>query len=204
MKNRKLLILLTALLCINKIIHAQIEMGSIFVGGSTKLNASSTKSSYKSDYEEEDAGESSEFEFSPQVGVFISESVVFGIELPVSSASETDTEGNELTIRSYAFAPFIRVYLGSSNIKPFLHGAAGYGLANRIVNLTDRPIEKTSATLGVIEIGGGIGIFINDHISFDIDAGYFSLSTRPVEDNTINFKSTTSGFGLGIGFTLVL
>ena len=104
--------------------------------------------------------------------------------------------------RVAAFAPFLRCYIGSSNIKPYLHGEVGLGTEKSKTPGVSNEFS-TSADIFLYELGGGIGIFLNEKVSLDIGLAYASVSFKR-RLNNLNFKDIANGFGLGIGFVIVL
>jgi hypothetical protein len=49
-----------------------------------------------------------------------------------------------------------------------------------------------------------LAIFLNEKTSLDIGVDYASSSIKPKQDNDNNYRSITSGIGIGIGFTIIL
>ena len=72
------------------ILYGQTEKGNVLIGGATKLDFSSINSLWKTDDNGGEAGKTTSFELSPQIGVFLNEGLVLGVELPISYSSEKD------------------------------------------------------------------------------------------------------------------
>lgn len=85
---------------------AQTEPGKTFIGGKTSLDLSFINEKIKVDDDKIDNGKSSSFDFAPQIGKFASLNFVLGAILPISTSSETDIDGDKLSINSWAIGPF--------------------------------------------------------------------------------------------------
>jgi hypothetical protein len=188
MRTLKIVLSITVFFFFSALIYGQPEQGRILMGGETKLNFTSIKKKSGS------MGEIkiTSFELSPQLGVFASKSLALGIDMQISVASE---DGSKTT--SLAFAPFIRLYAGAGNIKPFLQGEIGFG------KLSEGDMNYTSKSdLFLYEIDGGLGIFLSRSVSFDLRLGYAYLSQKHKDYDMA--KDTSSGIGFGIGLFILL
>ena len=211
MKNLKSLPIGVVLLCMTYLVSGQTEKGKFLLGCESKLNATALNLKWKSDDDHGDDGKTFNLEFSPQVGYFVIDNLALGLELPVSYSSNKSENGNQFHTTALAFAPFIRNYFGKNNIKPYLHGGIGFGYQETGIDLGDSyidpgfdPRQDFKSTVFLYELGGGLAIFFNEKVSLDIGVSYASGSEKPKEDNSDNYRSITSGIGLGIGFTIVL
>ena len=198
MKNLRIVSFGVVLFCFVISLKGQTEKGKVLIGGETKLNFTSLNSKWKSDVSSGDNGKSTNLEFGPQIGFFVIDGLVLGAELPIKYSSETDENDNKNSSTSLAFAPFVRYYFGTSNIKPYLQGEVGFG------NLKMKYGPTMSAKMFLYQIGAGLGIFLNEKVSLDIGLGYESVSIKPKENNNTNFRTIGHGFGLGIGIVVVL
>jgi outer membrane protein len=181
----------------------QTEKGRVLLGGSSKLDFTTTSSKIKMDGNNADEGKSTKFEFSPQIGYFLSNGFAMGVELPIISSTQTDDD-DKYTSTSLAFAPFARYYFGAGNVKPYLHGSVGFGSVNVKYKPSMGTSSETSGSLFIYQMGGGIGVFLNERLSLDFGIGYSSATMKPKEDNNVNYRSVTSGIGVEIGFIILL
>ena len=57
-----------------------------------------------------------------------------------------------------------------------------------------------------MSFGGGIGLAapLGEKVTFDIMAGYDSLTVKDKEDNDDNYRTVIGTLGLKIGFTILL
>lgn len=201
MKNFKLFAI--AFLCILTVkSFSQTETGKIIVSGESSLGFSSMSQKYKDDNGETDGNKTLSIEFAPQAGYFVMDGLAVGIALPISFDSEKNPNNDKNKVTSLAIAPFARYYFSTTNIKPYLQAAVGFGSAK----YTDEPdgAEATDTKLSVFlyDLGAGVGIFLNDKVSIDVGASYSSYIMKPKEDNPSNVKMITSGFGLNLGFSI--
>lgn len=192
------------LVCFNVALNAQTEKGKILLGGGTKLSFSMVNNLTKTDNSSNENGKVSNFELSPQIGFFISDGLALGAELPANYNLVKYSGDNKITTSSIAIAPFLRYYLGSESIKPFLQGKVGFGIMNQNSDLTFGLSDKLSASLFLYELKGGVGFFLNERVSLDLTIGYSSYSIKPRENNSSNERQIQRGIGLGIGVAVFL
>lgn len=183
--------------------NLNIKKRSILLGGDSKLNFTTLKSKIDS----RDISKTTNIDFSPKIGFFITDNSALGFELPFTYTSEESERNDEkYTSSSFTFAPFIRRYFGTNNIRPYLEGQIGYGHVNTeytlpsFFNGSTSP-DELSANLFLYEIEAGIGVFLNEMVSLDIALGYASTSTKFNDDNIMRI---VSGFGLGVGIVIIL
>lgn len=120
-----------------------------------------------------------------------------------SKAIEDDSWSSAST---FSVLPFARYYFGKTNVKPYLHAEIGSGWAKEKVEVSTVGYkDELSSKFTAYEIGGGLGIFINQHVSFDLGLGYASVSSKwEVPDTNMNQKNTVSGIGASIGIVVCL
>jgi len=204
MKNLKIISIGFVFFCFVISLKGQTEQGNVLLGGETKLAFTFLNSKWKTDDDSGDDGKTTNLEFSPQIGFFVVDGLALGVEIPIMYSSEKDEDDDKFSSTSLAFAPFLRYYIGTSNVKPYLHGEVGFGNLKVKYDPATGSSDDASAGMFLYEIGGGLGIFLNDKVSLDIGIGYASVSIKPKEDNDVNYRSISSGFGLGIGLVVVL
>lgn len=186
--------------------NAQTEKGNFLLGGESKLNFTFLNSKEKWDDGSDDMGKTTNLQFSPIVGFFIANGIAVGAEVPISYYSYKNDSDDKYSTTSMALAPFIRYYfeLSNSNLKPYLHGEIGLGSLKEKYNPSvGSSIDETSGMF-LYQIGGGLGIFLNEKVSIDIGLAYSSVSIKSKENNPDNYRDISSGIGLGIGLVIVL
>ena len=182
MKNLKVISTGFVLMFFVLALQGQTEKGNVLLGGDTKLDITSQKM----DVTDNAIRKSTFIELSPQIGFFVADGLAMGVELPISySSNRLGNSKSSYTI--LAVSPFLRYYFGKSNIKPYLHGGAGIGMLKFKSDLLS--LFNGSETMFNYDIGGGLGIFLNDKVSLDIG----------VETGTF-----TDGLVYGVGFVVLL
>ncbi|MVM32872.1 hypothetical protein GO755_22725 [Spirosoma sp. HMF4905] len=99
----------------------------------------------------------------PTYGWFVSNGLVVGAGIPFFYAG---LGGSKVT--QIGLTPFLRYYIGPSQVKPFL--GASIGVVNTSVSNTGSP--TASSTDAVYSATGGIAFFINRSVSFDLGLTY--------------------------------
>jgi len=182
-------------------VFSQTDQGNILIGGSsnlglnfgsfkTEINGSQTQGTQKV----------TNFNISPRIGYFVIDNLVVGISLPFSS-STNKLNNSKSTENSIFISPFTRYYFTESNIKPFLQGQVGFGSSKNKFESDFSDFESTS-NLFNYEILGGVAIFINDYISFDLGINYINSTSKFKNDN--DTKNISSQFGFRAGISIIL
>lgn len=200
MKTFKLISIGIVLLCLAIPINAQTFPGTVMIGGKTSLSATIENPKWKNDDDSGDNGRFMNLGVSPVLGYFLADGLALGAEIPVMYSKYKDEDGDKSTYTSVACTPFARYYFGASTMKPYLHGAVGYGIQKSEYENSD------PATWGIFtwDVGGGLAIFLNDKVSVDVGLGYSSTSRKRREDNDTNFKTITGILGLDMGIVVML
>ena len=201
MKNLKVISTGFVLMFFVFALNGQTEKGNVLLGGENILDFTSRK--------DDDNDKRTYADLSPQIGFFVVDGLAVGVELPMSYSSRKSEDGSSNTSTSLAVSPFLRYYFGTSHIKPYLHGEAGFGSGKTKITWspglggTPPPVDLASRMF-LYEIGGGLGIFLNDKVSLDFGVRYTSQSSSPSTGTDSNNKGITNELGLGIGIVLAL
>ena len=99
----------------------------------------------------------------PAYGWFVSDGLAIGAGIPFFNVSQNGSRATQIGV-----APFLRYYLGSSQVKPFL--GASIGVVSTSVSTTGS--NSTSSTDALYSFTGGIAFFINQSVSFDLGLTY--------------------------------
>ncbi|MGB0199202.1 MAG: outer membrane protein [Flavobacteriaceae bacterium] len=200
MKKTLYLITSITLFCNGLISFAQTEKGKFLVGASTRLNAGVIEHSSVVDNVSILEERITRFSVNPYAGYFIRDNLVLGSELVVSlTNSEYYDYESELKETTLSFSLFIRHYFGTKKIKPFLHAGGGIGSYKEKYTSTYSDDEST-LTIFNYSVRAGVGFFLNDNTSINLELGYGRLSTKTEDDS----KAIQNSFGLSAGFSLFL
>ena len=99
----------------------------------------------------------------PTYGWFVSKGLVLGAGIPFFYLGSDNSKLTQIGI-----TPFLRYYIGPSQVKPFL--GASVGVVNTSVSNTGS--GKASSTDPVYSVTGGVAFFLNRHVSFDMALAY--------------------------------
>lgn len=109
-------------------------------------------------------GSSTLISLQPTYGWFVSNGLVVGAGIPFFYASSGGSRVTQIGV-----APFLRYYIGPSQVKPFL--GASIGVVNTSVS-SNNGASSASSTDAVYSATGGIAFFINRSVSFDLGLTY--------------------------------
>ena len=186
---------------------AQTSTGRILIGGSSNMDMSFGKDKWKDANNSEDRSSYFRFNLSPTVGYFVIDGLAVGASLPFTLDSQkglTDGNKDEYSSSSVVLAPFVKYYFGANNIKPFALVSAGFGSAKETYTPEVGDTSEDKSGISMIQIGGGVALFLNDNFALDFGIGYTSTSRKRKEDNPDDFKNIQSGIGITIGISVIL
>ncbi|WP_336518583.1 outer membrane beta-barrel protein [Pollutibacter soli] len=166
----KILIAIALIFSFN-IVNAQTERGDWMVGGGLELNTSKNKTV---------------FVFNPNIAWFIAKDFALGAQFSYSYLSLGDNR-----INTYGAGPFIRYYIPTKNVRPFLHGDVDFQ-TNKIKNNTITTTENAFS----FYIAGGAAFFINESLAFESKIGYRYTDLKN--------QSGAGGVGLSLGFQVYI
>ncbi len=214
MKNIKVLSVVIIVLCSVHSLRAQTEKGKLFLGASTNLSIVKNNMKWETDEDDGDLGKTTSIELKPMFGHFVSQNLVVGVELPISYNKSIDEDDMKSQTTIIAMEPFVRYYMGSAKIKPYVH--AGVGIGRRAekydqegyysyngVYKSGSSVDSTYAIF-LYEVGGGAALFFNKYISLDVSLGYVHTSYKENEGNGNNYRNIVSGLGFQAGFVFTL
>lgn len=99
----------------------------------------------------------------PTYGWFVSQGLVVGAGIPFYHLG---TDNSKLT--QIGIAPFLRYYIGPSQVKPFL--GVSVGVVN--TSASTNGSASSSSTDPIYSVTGGVAFFLNRHVSFDMALAY--------------------------------
>ena len=184
MKKLESVSTLFLLILLSVSLKAQTEKGTLLIGGASDLNLvfQSLESRMDSDF---DDLTSTSVVLVPQIGYFIIDDLALGARFVLGYNSYEIDNGDKRRITSFSFSPFVRYFFGEKNIKPYVNGEIGVGVRNQINDSQYFPDSSTD--IFTYRLGGGLAIFLNDKVAFDIGAGYKYESNN---QDSNNFESS--------------
>ena len=172
---------------------------SLGVNGSDLMSLGFTTSKYKSSNYTSDPYKSTCFNFMPKVGYLVIDNLAVGLNLWVSTSSETDTSDDDKYVENmFGIGPWARYYYPLEKFYPFLELNLGVGSSKYQYN-SSSDAEKYSAMI----FGGGIGAAmpVGDRVTFDIMAGYSSVTSKEKDSSSeVDYKEVTGTIGITMGF----
>ena len=109
----------------------------------------------------------------PIYGVFISKGLVAGVGIPFYHFTNNSSVFSIRTTQ-IGVSPFVRYYVGSSIIKPFISVSGGL-LRTSIVENSVRSAPKNNL---LYSLGGGAALFLNESISVDLLVNYTGVNDK--------------------------
>jgi hypothetical protein len=140
--------------------------------------------------------------FLPKAGYFVADNLVIGLNSCLATSVEKSDQSKYKTTY-FGIGPFARYYIKGNKVMPFFEVSTLFG------SMTDKSdsqgysySDKTSVTsLGA---GAGIAVKLADKVTFDIMAGYNSLTAKAKQDNPDDTKTVQGTIGLKLGFVVLL
>ena len=155
--------------------NAQIEKGSLMLGGTGTMFA---------------------FNVAPNIGYFITDGLAVGAAVGLGFSSNDIGNTN-----SFNFGPLARYYiaLADSAIKPFATASINLG---RATNNPDQG-EKTTLDNRSFLLGVGATYFLTKNIGLEAILGYNNMKTTS-DVSGFEVENTVSNIGLNFGFQIFL
>jgi len=205
------------MLCIFSLssINAQTDQGKILLGTSTSIgfwgstsefmNLGFTSMKYKSDdYDDEDPDKQLSFNLQPKFGFLVADNFAIGLDLLVYLQTYKEGGSDDKSISTLLLAgPFVRYYIPTGNVKPFIEAAGSYG---GVFSKSEYSGNESTNTERVISATGraGIAIPLGDVVLFETSIYYNYLNMKDTEDNDPNYRTIYNTFGVNIGFIILL
>ncbi len=202
MKKLKCIPVILVLFCITTSVTAQTKRGRFMIGGTTDLSIYKTSSKWKTDDDDGETESVSGMQFTPCVGYFIVNGLAVGLKTPLSSTKVEDKEGEYKGLttktKTYIWEPFVTYYIGSTDIKPFVHAGIGDGSILARYEYKD-DIEEISGDVFLYEVSAGFAVFFLNTISAELAVGYSSTTVQQIEYNEDHYKTIDSGLSFDVG-----
>lgn len=203
-------ILLVFLMFLIFTVKAQPLPGKYILKGSSELTGQFLTTDYKSGSNSVQV-ETSQINFQPSVGVFISHYIYLGIYTGYKYQKETEGDSYNKS-KEFLIGPYVRGYFGDFKFIPFVQGNLGYS-NNKLEQKDDISGDVSDLKLDGINYGLGVGVeYFNERkFTFEFMINYSGTSVSKTE-NTTNFytpsateyKINSRGFGFRIGTSIFL
>ncbi len=169
-------------------IAANAQKGSWYAGGNVGLSSSKVKGS--------DA-KSSSWNFSPEVGTFLTDNVQLGVGLTLLGSKTGDTYKSSQT----GATVYSRYFFGSNAFRPFV----GLNVSALPGKVTNNNVERDINTFGA-NINAGFGYALSSKVTAVGSFGTLGFSTTKTGDVTTNNFGLNAGtlgerFNVGIYYT---
>lgn len=167
-------------LLISTTISAQVSQGNWLVGGNASFSYAESKSGSNNPYK------AFIIDLAPNVGYFVIDQLALGTKV---NYRRNQSESNDIknTFESMNISPFARYYILESDkmVNPFLESSYRFGVFE-----SDNTQE--------LSIGGGLAIFVNENIAYEIALNYVDTRLKNFENNTTKFQGLMLGLGIQI------
>jgi hypothetical protein len=196
--------------------EGQITKGKMQVGVSSSFNfvsfgtgimdvgfTSIKQKSNAAGYVEPDGEKITTFNLLPKVGYFFVDNFVAGLDVCLSSSTDKSASDSKSTMTYFGVGPYFRYYFPGNKIMPFIEFSTLFGSINdKYTSDSFSDSYKTS----LMSIGGGAGMAVKlgEKVTFDIMAGYNSLTEKEKEDNVNDERTVYGTFGFKLGFVYIL
>ena len=194
---RKLLLLCVVLFS-GVVAQAQIQKGDVQLGGSITYNSN-----------ESGGQDNSNFTFSPQAGLFVSETTSIGVLLGFNSTTFNafnQNNGNlvELTNSLFSFGAYARFHKSvADNFYLFLQPAVALG-TGKVEQINANDVDTNTFLVGV---SPGMTYFLSPKFALELRLGGVNYSRFKTDNNGTENTSTAFSFdmdlasvGLGLNF----
>jgi len=215
---RKTIILITSILILNSlVIKAQTDKGRIVIGGTSTfglvgtgndiMNFGVSTIKFKSDadgFEEPESDKLTSINFIPKIGIFAADNLLIGLDISLAYQNSNDGDSDfSYSNRLFSAGPFVRYYIPTNSIKPFIEATSSFG---SIKSKVEDDFDSDESTDQLRAFGGGIGVAIpiGTKTTFDILAHYTSFSRKAMDDNDDNDRLVIGTLGLKLGFVILL
>lgn len=187
--------------------HSQTEKGNIYLGLDGALSLGQLNQKRKSDIADESTVKTFSFSVAPEVGYFIIENLVSGLNVQYSNFSSTIFNsfgaGDESKTKSnrILFNGFTRYYFHMGKVLPFIEGFVGLGSSNDSSGFADYTYKTKLFNYGG---AAGIAIPLGTKVTFDTSLN-LSYTDRELSANNIsNNNETIRNIRFFTGFSVYL
>jgi hypothetical protein len=182
-------------------LFAQTEAGSIFVAGSTNMNATFINRTYAYNGQTLNTIKITSYNLHSTIGYFPVNNFAVGLSFSWAS-TKTDQMGIYIKTTDLVVGPSVRYYFGHNKFKPFVTGDFGVTWS-RVKQPADDALSNEKIYSGYsYGLGLGASYFINEYFSIETSIGYVGSNTKNVDDSYYTYNN--NGLSLNIGFAVTL
>jgi hypothetical protein len=196
---------------------AQMNRGKVYIGVSSTFSLADlgpdimgigfTSIKYKSDqdgYEEPDPDRQTRFNLTPEVGFFVIDGLLIGIDISLAYSVAKDGEwDSKATQLLFGAGPFVRYYLPTEKVIPFVDLGSSFGVFNSKYE-DDSFDSEDKQSLMSFNGGVGMAVPVGDRVAFELMGGYNWFRVKDKEDNADNERMVFGTVGMKIGVVVLL
>ncbi|GAA4470808.1 hypothetical protein GCM10023189_60120 [Nibrella saemangeumensis] len=167
----------------------QTQRGRWIAGGAMQLTGGrygfrqrSITSGTNTNYSESNARNSS-FTISPSLGVFVSDNLLLGVDIPVSirnnkSVSQFNVALSKETENMIGLQPYLKKYIGLNRLRPFVAGYVGYQWGELRRENRNQPSFSFAIKQRTVAAGGSLGLAYLLRERFILEATVASITAN--------------------------
>lgn len=176
---------------------AQIQQGRILASGSVGFNSSTYKQEINGTTTYE--SNSTYLWLMPKTGYFITDEIVVGFGLSLSTGSTKYEDGDKFISSSISFTPFARYYLPQG-----LFGQLEFGPGSKTNTRKEEDEDDSKYKYGTFlwSLGVGYTYFLNNHVAVEPLVSYTSSTTTEKEFS--DYKEKHGDILFQVGFSIYL
>ena len=200
-------------------LNAQTFRGKVLVGVASTVgsnsqfsNLSYTTTKVKSDLPgatDTDPSNTFGLNLLPKIGYFVADNFALGLDMNFAYSTTSDETVIAFARQSaVVVGPFVRAYIPTQKVLPFVEFSAAFGGSSVEVEFRD-PFSGTQtfedkSNLRSMGVGFGLAAPLGDKITFDALAFYNSSVSKRTENNPNEERTVSGSLGVRLGFTLLL
>lgn len=142
----------------------------------------------------------------PSVGYFVANNLLLGTGVPLSLTTFR-MDATKSTYKGIGLAPFVRYYVGSARLKPYVGVSYSYNQINRNYSSVSSSGSSTQRT-SILSPGLGLAYFVTKNVGLHAGLNYNFQQLSNEGSNTspnsqpLSFSSDSKTLSLNIGFQL--
>lgn len=187
-------------------VNLHIKEVKTFIGITTGLNFENTTYTYSTIVKSGVEGKLSLVDLNPKIGLYLTKSLVLGLNIPIYNYSYDDYFNDaETTVSDYSINMFSRLFYNYSNIKPYVEISGGFGRYNRrYAYLQTDSVSTFEARTLTFYPSVGCAFFVKDYVAFDFTLSYELRRLTPTGYNPYNYRALDKSFQCRLGVIIVL
>jgi hypothetical protein len=213
----KKIIMMITILCFFtlSVAEAQVNKGRSLIGVSTSFSyinygsdimslgfTSVKQKSNAAGYVEPAAEKITTLNFLPKFGYFVCNNLAIGLDVCIASFVENPGGGEKFTMTSLGFGPFVRYYISGSKVMPFFEVNSIFGSIN-VKDEYQSTSSSNKSSMSSIGGGAGLAVKLGDKVTFDLMAGYNSMTEKAKQNNPNDERTVQGTLGFKFGFVVL-